>query len=416
MKHLFILSFCLVLSSLAAQLKPTLWQINNNSIKEWYYHFGDEFTDERLDESKWYNHYPWGGLSIKDGIYAAPEMVSIENGKAILTVDTSSDYRTFPEWMLEEDIKNKNPLVQNNRVKLNYLTAALWSKLSFRYGYFECRCFIPKGQGLWPAFWLYGGKPNDEIDFMESKGEKTNEFHVDIHCPDACDKIKPFPYIVKKPWGAWLKTDRSLMGEWIVFSGIWLPGYVNFYMNGKPVANYVGDFGAEMNMIANLSVAVDKGPFSPGPNKKTAFPSEFLVDYMRVWKLADKDMLPANQQKNFTEGDLLNIGPLLALDGSEKVKLKGKNKRTLPKSLLENEQGFISLMPINEKLFQLHLNGISGEGTKIQVLNENDAVVKSFDLNEKYHFFSMDDFQNGNYRLVISNGAGFQSQLFFTNP
>ena len=73
-------------------------------------------------------------------------------------------------------------------------------------------------------------------------------------------------------------------------------------------------------------------------------------------------------------------------------------------------------MPINEKLFQLHLNGISGEGTKIQVLNENDAVVKSFDLNEKYHFFSMDDFQNGNYRLVISNGAGFQSQLFFTNP
>ena len=187
-------------------------------------------------------------------------------------------------------------------------------------------------------------------------------------------------------------------------------------MNGKPVSNYVGDFGAEMNIIANLSVAVDKGPFSPGPNKKTAFPSELLVDYMRVWKLTNKDMLPANQQKNFTEGDLPNLGPLLALDGSEKVKLKGKNKRTLPKSLLENEQGFISLMPINEKLFQLHLNGISGEGTKIQVFNENDAVVKSFDINEKYHFFSIDDFQNGNYRLVISNGVGLQSELFFTSP
>ena len=73
-------------------------------------------------------------------------------------------------------------------------------------------------------------------------------------------------------------------------------------------------------------------------------------------------------------------------------------------------------MPINEKLFQLHLNGISHEGIKIQVLNENDAVVKSFDSNEKYHFFSMDDFQNGNYRLVISNGAGLQSQLYFTSP
>ena len=63
-----------------------------------------------------------------------------------------------------------------------------------------------------------------------------------------------------------------------------------------------------------------------------------------------------------------------------------------------------------------YFNCISNEGIKIQVLNENDAEVKSFDFNEKYHFFSMDDFQNGNYRLVISNGAGFQSQLFFTSP
>jgi hypothetical protein len=141
-----------------------------------------------------------------------------------------------------------------------------------------------------------------------------------------------------------------------------------------------------------------------------------MVDYMRVWKLVSKDTPTAIQQKSFTEGDLLNIGPLLALDGSEKAKLKGKNKRTLPKSLLENEQGFISLMPINEKSFQLHLNGISNEGIKIQVLNEYDAVVKSFDLNKKYHFFSIDDFQNGNYRLVISNGIGLQSQLFFTSP
>jgi hypothetical protein len=171
-----------------------------------------------------------------------------------------------------------------------------------------------------------------------------------------------------------------------------------------------------MNMIANLSVAVDKGPFSPGPNEKTVFPSVFMVDYMRVWKLVSKDIPPAIHQKAITEGDLLNSGPLLALNGSEKATLKRKNKRTLPKSIVENEEGFISLMPINEKLFQLHLNGISNEGIKIRVINENDAVVKSFDINEKYHFFSMDDFQNGNYRLVISNGVGLQSELFFTSP
>ena len=426
-----IISFVFCFLSLAAfsQLTPTLWQINNTSIIEWYYHFGDEFTGQKIDDNKWYENYPWGGLSIKDGIYAAPENIRTENGKAFLKVDTSSSFRTFPSWMLEEEIKKNNPLVQNNSVKLNYVTAALWSKLQFKYGYFECRCFIPAGQGLWPAFWLYGGKPNDEIDFMESKGEKKNEFHVDIHCPDECDKIRTPPFFLKKPWGSWLKTDRSLMGEWVVFSGIWLPGYVNFYMNGRPVANYQGDFSAEMNMIANISVAVDNGPFSPGPNKKTMFPSEFVVDYMRVWKINTEETPSSTHQGRFTEGKLMNrsttndediankkLGPIFALEGTEKANLKRKNRRTLPKKPLNFHQGFVSLMPVSDQVYQLHLNGIVGPEVKIEVINEIGEVVKSFNVKEKYHFISLDDFQAGNYNLVISNGANLKQQISFTKP
>ena len=69
------------------------------------------------------------------------------------------------------------------------MISALLSKKQFKYGYFECRAKAPSGRGFWPGFWLYGGHPNDEIDFMEMKGEKSKHAHVDVHCPDNCDKV-----------------------------------------------------------------------------------------------------------------------------------------------------------------------------------------------------------------------------------
>lgn len=427
MKLLFFFSFFLFALTSEAQLVPTLWQINKDKITSWLYYFGDEFTQEQLDDAKWFDNYPWGGLSIPNGIYAAPENTRLENGKAILKVDTCSYYRTFPAWMLEENTKKNDPLVVNGSVKLNYVTAALWSKIQFKYGYFECRCFIPEGKGLWPAFWLYGGKPNDEIDFMEAKGERKNEFHLDIHCPDDCDRVKTKPFNYKKLWGSWIKTKQPITGQWVVFSGVWLPGYVNFYMNGRPVAKYLGDFAAEMNMIANISVAVDGGAFDPGPDKNTTFPSEFAVDYMRVWKLPSDDFPSATHRGIFTEGKLTNlsqtdddviaqkkIGPLLALEGTESNSLKRKNRKTLPKELVESEQGFVSLMLVNEQDYQLHFNGITTSNLKVEILNDKGTRVKSFDTKSKYQFFSTSDFQVGNYNLVISNGENVKTAIPFT--
>ena len=427
MKQVLLLSFYFLSFFINAQLTPSLWQINDTKITTWYYDFGDEFIGQVVDANKWYDNYPWGGLSIKDGIYAVPENTRIEGGKAILKVDTVSSYRTFPDWMLEEELKKNNPLIVNKAVKLKYATAVLWSKQQFKYGYFECRCFIPAGKGLWPAFWLYGGKPNDEIDFMESKGEKRNEFHVDIHCPNACDKIKVPPFNYTKPWGKWMKTKNSLVGEWAVFSGIWQPGQVTFFMNGRPVAKYMGDFSADMNMIANLSVAFDGGPFSPGPNSKTVFPSEFLVDYMRVWKLPSESTPPSTHKGRFTEGkrsdksissneDIARNNKLhmFQLEGTEGNFLNRKSRKKVAKELVQSEQGFISLMPVNEEDFQLHFNGIANSNVKVEIISDRKELVKSFDIKGKYHFFSTNDLPSGGYKLVISNGQAVTTEITFT--
>ena len=49
---------------------------------------------------------------------------------------------------------------------------------------------IPRGQGIWPAFWMLGnnigivGWPNSgEIDIMENIGREPNTVHGTIHGP-----------------------------------------------------------------------------------------------------------------------------------------------------------------------------------------------------------------------------------------
>ena len=247
----------------------------------------DEFNGVKLDESTWYGYYPWGGLSLDANTYTDPRMCEQSGGVLKLSVDTVNEWRSFPDWMIDQEKISKTPsLMQNGKVQINRLTAATWSKKQFRFGYFEARCFLPKGKGYWPAFWLYGGNPNEEIDIMEAKGERTTTYHVDVHCPNRCDRIKQFG-IIDKPFGHWVKTKQKLTGEWVTFSGLWAPEGVSFYFNDRLVAQHQATFNTSMNLIANFSLAMDKGPFSPGPNAKTGFPAEYLIDYIRAWEIPE---------------------------------------------------------------------------------------------------------------------------------
>ncbi len=63
-------------------------------------------------------------------------------------------------------------------------------KFSAQYGHVEARMKIPRGQGMWPAFWMLGtdigsvGWPNSgEIDVMENVGFEPSTVHGTIHGP-----------------------------------------------------------------------------------------------------------------------------------------------------------------------------------------------------------------------------------------
>lgn len=356
------------------QVKTILFEINENHIIQYHSNLRDEFTGSVINDDLWYDHYPWGGVSLGAQIYTSSEMTALKNGNLHLSIDSCSRWFDFPSWMLDTTFIRTNKVeVRDGKVKMNYLTSAIWSKEKFKYGYFECKCKMPDGKGYWPAFWLYGGEPNEEIDFMEGKGERLNQVHVDVHCPNQCDRIKKYK-IFDQPFGHWVKFKDPLINEWVHFAGKWTPQGVSFYINGKWVAAHEANFNTSMNLIANFSLAQNKGPFSPGPSKKTKFPADFLVDYMRIWSWEE---------------------PLSSLNIS----------------LSQEPSKFISCTPFDKEQFYIeHLGEFKGE-IELEIYKDNKLFL-TLDASAENQWVNMKYWPKGKYELVCrSSGKEKKSDL-----
>lgn len=399
MKIKFIIFLCLAFSAFN-QGNSILWKISEDSIEQYRPYFNDEFQGEKINSDKWLTIYQWGGLDFKTRMFAAPEMTYVSNGVLTLGADTTSQWYSFPDWILDSNqIKKYGVEIRDNKMQLDYLTSVIFSKEKFKYGYFECKAKAPSGQGLWPAFWLFGGEPNEEIDFMEMKGEKYNEMHVDVHCPNRCKdiKMKSLPFI-KYKWGSWLKFNRNLVDEWVIYSGLWEPGKVTFYVNGDVVAEYLGDFKTSMHLITNLSIAVDNGPFKPGINKKTIFPNSFEVDYIRVWKNATDSTFTKSDRKvqfGFDEPRVYN--PI------KKTKLKTKKRFMLQRKSLKKELGYVTMTTTSKKQLQFSKNGSRLQDLNIEIYSQDKGVLFSKSINQQTESIDISNLKKGIYFVKIKH-------------
>lgn len=348
MKRIFTLILLLDFYS-QAQLQPALFQFKTDTVIRWHYQFGEEFSNKNIDANKWHLRYPWGGLLLDQKQWAVPEMISVSNGNLELKASEVKKKVKVENWMINQDqAKALQMDVSNDSVYIDYLTSCLWSKDTFRYGYFECRAIVPEGQGLWPAFWLYGQNQKDEIDFMEMKGERGQDIHVDIHLPNRKDYVKN-ALGIKKDWGGWVRMKNQLVGKPVIYSGIWLPNSLTYFVNGIPVSHFDGDFETPMNIVLNLAVARDGFAFNPGPNEQTQFPATFKVDYLRVWQL---DAQNPQIKASFAE---LGTGNLQA----EQTAVKKPISLIYPKKQLDQEEGFVTIVPINWHALEVQANGVA---------------------------------------------------------
>jgi beta-glucanase (GH16 family) len=177
-------------------------------------------------------------------------------------------------------------------VLYGYTSARLKTLHKFEqaYGRFEARIQIPRGQGIWPAFWMLGndidaiGWPAcGEIDIMENIGREPSVVHGTIHGPGySGDKSIGSPFA--------LTEGQKFADAFHVFAVEWEPDVVRFYVDDQLYATrrppdlpsgakWVYDH--PFFIILNLAVG---GGWPGTPDATTKFPQSMLVDYVRVYR------------------------------------------------------------------------------------------------------------------------------------
>jgi beta-glucanase (GH16 family) len=158
-------------------------------------------------------------------------------------------------------------------------------KFTQTYGHYETRMKLPRGQGMWPAFWMLGADINSgnpwpgsgEIDIMENVGFEPNTVHGTLHGPG---------YSGSGGIGAGY-NGPNFSDAFHTYAIDWAPNQIRWSVDGnvyqtRTPADLNGNqwvFNKPFFIIMNLAV----GGYWPGdPNSATQFPQQLLVDYVRV--------------------------------------------------------------------------------------------------------------------------------------
>ncbi|MBR5535207.1 MAG: family 16 glycosylhydrolase [Clostridia bacterium] len=231
--------------------------------------FNDDFDGEALDTAKWGYNYSWGH-SHNHAAWCAEENVIVKDG--ILTL--KGENRQHP------DAKGKQGTFNNKKYDIIYTSGAVNThyKFNFDYGYFEARMKMPKGKGMWPAWWMLKDGWPPEIDMLEVLCSKPKELHVNFHYGPAWNEHYSHEQVLN------LGFDTS--DEFHTYGFEWTPDYMRYYVDGVQVGHDFTNKNAiaqasGMYMILNLAIDGWDGR----PDNTTVWPAEFKIDYVRAWQL-----------------------------------------------------------------------------------------------------------------------------------
>ena len=246
----------------------------------WTLTWSDEFNGpdgSAVDSSKWVMETGGGGWGNQELEYytSRPQNAYLQNGNVVIKV-------------LEEKYTGADGITRN------YTSARLKTqgKVAQKYGRFEARIKIPRGQGIWPAFWMLGDNIDTvqwpacgEIDIMENIGKEPSIVHGTIHGPGySGDKGIGSPYA--------LPGDQRFADDFHVYAVEWEPEVIRFYVDDHLYATRTPaelptgtKWAYDHPFFLLLNVAVG-GPWPGSPDATSTFPQKMLVDYVRVYRSA----------------------------------------------------------------------------------------------------------------------------------
>lgn len=165
-------------------------------------------------------------------------------------------------------------------------------RFSTGYGRIEARLKLPRGQGIWPAFWMLGDGMDrvpwpacGEIDIVELIGHQPGTLYGTLHGPGYSGQHGLTKSTVL-PGGA------TFSDAYHVFAVDWRPGRIDWLLDGKiyhtrtPADLPAGKQWVFDNISCYLLLNLAVGGAWPGyPDATTQFPQEYRIDYVRVYRL-----------------------------------------------------------------------------------------------------------------------------------
>lgn len=167
-------------------------------------------------------------------------------------------------------------------------------KVEQQYGRIEARIRVPRGRGLWPAFWMLGdnlptaGWPAaGEIDIMEHIGKEPATVYGTIHGVrySGAQGIS----------GHTTLPTGGLADDFHRYAIEWEPGQIRWFLDDTnyftatvaslpPNAEWA--FDHPFYLILNVAVG---GNWPGRPDETTQFPQQMLVDYIRIYEAQEPE-------------------------------------------------------------------------------------------------------------------------------
>jgi beta-glucanase (GH16 family) len=214
--------------------------------------FDEEFSGSGIDTSKWNTQLRWGSVNPPELEYYAPDAFSFANGVLSIKAEKRSmGGKSYTSGVI-----------------------ASFGKYQFTYGYAEMRARMPKGQGLWPAFWLLAANQSsyNEIDTLEILGNEPAKNYMSLHYNSPTGPLSETH--------SWTGPDFS--ADFHTFAVDWSPTALVWYVDGVQRSTITHDVPAEpMYLLANLAVG---GVWPGNPDGTTVIPATLDVDYIRVFQ------------------------------------------------------------------------------------------------------------------------------------
>ncbi len=214
---------------------------------DWQHVFSDHFTGTALDPDHWSTCYYWDCTNrAQDELeWYEPSQATVDGGTLSLTaVPGQTHGKQYVSGMISS-----------------------YGKFSFTYGYAQIVAELPRGRGLWPAFWTLpeaGGWP-PEIDIMENWAQT--------------DTIDLFVHYGRTGLETASASVPTASGAFHTYGVDWEPGSISWYIDGTVRARFAVSITSPEYLLASLAVAGD-----PAPDASTRFPQSLKIRSIDVWQ------------------------------------------------------------------------------------------------------------------------------------